>query len=197
MQRLIQRTLSNKVRCGGAALCAAILLVSGCAGRTRVNLTSYKDAYFPENQSFVFDECVFRQDSGGDFLVVGYLGAWQPAGIDHPVEQWLEIRTFWRPRPGKTRDNPTGTSATIRLIVAGESGRVVYNGAGFVYPSTIRFSKRMNFSIEGARLSPESTSGSTPEVLGEIRLDGRITADPNDHRAVDLSRQMDLLLKPA
>lgn len=178
------------------ALCAAALLSAGCASRGKVALQSYKDAYFPETHEIAFDECVFRKDAGGDFLVVGYLGAWQPPDLDHPVEQWLEIHTFWRPKPGKTRDNPTGTSATLRLVLADDKGRVVYSGAGFVYPSTSRFTKRMQFSIEGARLSPESTSGDTHEFLGEIRLNGKITADPDEHRAIDLARQIDVLLRP-
>lgn len=178
-------------------LVAALPGLGGCANRGSMKLTSFKDAYFPENHQFAFDECVFRKDAGGDYLVVGYLGAWQPAGIDQPVEQWLEIRTFWQPKPGKTRDDPSGTSATLRLVIAGASGRVVYTGAGFVYPSTVRFSKRMEFSIEGARLSPDSTSGSTPEFLGEIRLDGKLSAEPNAYRAVDLSRQIEVLLRPS
>lgn len=179
-----------------ALLTAAGVFSIGCASRGQVQLTSYKDPYFPENQRIAFDECVFRKDGGGDYLVVGYLGAWQPPGMDQAVEQWLEIRTFWQPRPGKTRDDPSGTTATLRLVLASENGRVVYTGAGFVFPSTDRFSKRMEFSIEGARLSPESTSGSTSELLGEIRLQGKITAEPDDHRAVDLSRQIDLLTRP-
>ncbi|MCC6361062.1 MAG: hypothetical protein IT450_20160 [Phycisphaerales bacterium] len=187
--RIHQRTLI-------AAVLTAASLLTGCASRGQVQLTSFKDPYFPENQRIAFDECVFRKDGGGDFLVVGYLGAWQPPGMDQPVEQWLEIRTFWQPKPGKTRDDPSGTTATLRLVLADENGCVVYTGAGFVFPSTIRFSKRMEFSIEGARLSPDSTSGSTTELLGEIRLQGKITADPDDHRAIDLSRQVDLLTRP-
>lgn len=179
-----------------ALLAAAGAFSSGCTSRGEVRLTSYKDPYFPENQRVAFDECVFRRDAGGDYLVVSYLGDWEAPGMDRAVEQWLEIRTFWQPKPGKTRDDPSGTTATLRLVLAGENGRVVYTGAGFVYPSTIRFSRRMEFSIEGARLSPESTSGSTPELLGEIRLNGKLTAVPDDHRAVDLSREVELLTRP-
>lgn len=194
MQR--KRPLDSPLRILAALICAAALLGGGCTSRGKVELKSYKDAYFPENHAIAFDECVFRKDAGGDFVVVGYLGAWQPPDLDHPVEQWLEIRTFWQPKPGKTRDNPTGTSATLRLILSDASGRVVYSGAGFVYPSTVRFSKKMQFSIEGAELSPESTTGDTREFLGDIRINGKITAEADEYRAVDLSRQVDLLLRP-
>lgn len=176
----------------GASLVAVVASLSACQSNSRVDLISYKDPYFPENYHFAPESCAYRTDGGGDCHVV----ARATGGDDEQsaTQQWLHVHIFWKPRPGKTRDNPTSMDAVIRYAIRTPRGTSLYTGTGFAYPSRRSIDGRLAVSIESGRMSVRSQSGNEAEMLGETRLRGRLLAASDSAVALDLLRQLDTVL---
>jgi hypothetical protein len=168
-------------------------LVAGC-GRPAASLeiTSYKDPYFPETYEVALNDCAYYIDPGGDYHVVGRAEHTPADSSGASVTQLVHVHMFWKPRPGKTFDNPTAVDATIRYAIVTDAGTVVYCGTGFVYPKKRWLSAKLIAKVESARLRMESQCGDPPELLGVARVAGKLTAEDNPALAVDLRRQLEL-----
>jgi len=173
------------------------MLLSGCAHATsHLELTSYKDPYSPETYNVQWDDCAYYTGPGGDYHIVARTTHIPDDGGDE-ITQVMHVHLFWRPRPGKTFDNPSTVDATIRYAILTEQGATVYCGTGFAYPKKRRTSDKLLVKIESARLRLESQNGDAPDLLGNARAAGELLAENNAALAVDLRRQLDLRATPA
>jgi len=163
-------------------------LVSGCASSV-IELTSYKDPYFPEHYQARLDECAYYLDPDGDIHAVGRSQHNDEHGT---LTQLVHVHIFWKPWPGKTPADQTATDAVIRYILARPSGRAVYEGTGFAFPRKQRGGE-LQIAIESAALRPLSQSGELPDVLGTARLVGLLRAVDRPGTAAHLIREMDRL----
>ncbi len=168
---------------------------TGCAGRSGVlKVVSYLDPYFPETYSVKLAEGAFRIDSGGDTHLLARASGAEPQPT---LEQFVHVHLFWRPKPGKTHDDPSTVDSVIRYVVRSPGGVAVYEGTGFVYARRDRLTGRVSAEIENARLQLHRIDGDVPDILGESRLSGKILARDDGHAAVDLLRSVDLAAGPA
>ncbi len=173
------------------------LLLLGCARPAgTLELTSYKDPYLPQTYLVEFDDCAYYCGPGGDYHIIGratHAPAGDPKG---EITQLLHVHLFWRPRPGKTFDNPTTVDATIRYAILTEQGAAIYCGTGFAYASQRRMSDLLDVKVENARLRLEHQSGDTPDLIGNARAIGELLAENNAGLVVDLRRELDLRAAP-
>jgi hypothetical protein len=162
----------------------------GCAQRSRLSLLSYGDPYFPER--FVIDvaDCAYRTDASGDYHILARSTPRAGAGLE--VEQLLHVHLFWRPRPGKTFDDPSSIDARLRYVVASDDNVEVYRGAGFVYVKRRRLAPRLTVQVERAQLQPIGDARGKGDSLGESTLEGVLQAADDSALAMELQRQVDL-----
>ena len=187
--------------CRPALLCAAAtvlpVLLLGCAGSTgTLELTSFKDPYLPETYQVEFTDCAYYTGPSGDYHIVGRATHSPEDNAGGEITQLMHVHLFWRPRPGKTFDNPSTVDATIRYAILTEQGAAIYCGTGFVYPKKRRMSDKLLVKIENARLRLEFQDGDTPDLLGNSRAAGELIAENNAALAVDLRRELDLRAAP-
>jgi hypothetical protein len=169
------------------ATAAALLLPSGCI-RSGLQLTSYKDPYFPDTYHVALAECAYRADAGGRLHVIGRGTHQTEQGA---TTQYLCIDVFWQPKPGKTPADPTTTDALLRYVIANNAGVTVYTGTGFAYPETNR--NGMTLALESGRLRLQSHSGDLGDVLGDAQITGQLQARNDPAAAATLSREAELL----
>ncbi|MFQ5805635.1 MAG: hypothetical protein ACE5I3_04205 [Phycisphaerae bacterium] len=174
----------------------SVVLLGCTRPSAALELTSYKDPYFPETYEVALADCAYYVGPGGDYHVVGRASHTPEDGTGGTITQLLHVHLFWKPRPGKTFDNPTTVDAIIRYAIVTDSGVAVYSGTGFVYPKRRRVSDELIAEIEIARLRLDSEAGDAPELLGAARLTGKLVAQNNASLAVDLRRQLDLHAGP-
>jgi len=168
------------------------LAAGGCAPRrTGIELVSYRDPHFPQKLTPNFDACAYRAQARGDVdIVARAIGA--RVGDSEPATHYLHIRRFWRPHPGKTPDNASVTDATLRYLIVGSAGRVLYTGTGFVYAPHRQRQGDLKIELERGVLKLDSTLGEGSDLLGESRISGELRAVDDRNRAVDLLREMEL-----
>ncbi len=181
--------------CGLFLLATLAGLITGCAPRSELRVTAYDDPYFPDTESLVLNDCVFRESETGDLHLVGRA---QPDALTADgtnADRLVHLQVFWRPRPGKTFDDPSTADAVIRYARAVGDGRVEYSsGTGFVYPTRSRWTGRLSAAIESGRLVVAGDGAESNETgRGPLRLVGRLTARPDGPAAIALIRQMDRL----
>jgi len=175
------------------ALAASPIVMSGCTrASASLEITSYKDPYFPETYQVELADCAYYVDPGGDYHIAGYASHTPADGGGGTIEQLMHLHLFWKPWPGKTFDNPTTVDATLRYAIVTGQGAAVYCGTGFVYPRKRRMSDDLIVQIEAARLRLEAQLGDPPELLGDARVVGELVAEHNASRTVDLRRRLDL-----
>jgi hypothetical protein len=181
----------------GTVAAALVVLCSGCARPAgTLELTSYKDPYFPETYQVEFGECAYYVGPSNDYHIVGRDTHDLEDGARRAVTQLMHVHLFWRPRPGKTFDNPSTVDATIRYAILTEQGAAVYRGTGFVYANKGSFSDTLRVEIENARLRLELQEGDAPDLLGAARVVGELSAEANATLALDLRRELDLRSAP-
>ena len=176
----------------GALLVLSLGLSVGCGQRVSgIELISYKDPYFPEPYTVVFDECAYRQDADGDLHIVGRTSVEPDDYQAGSLTQLIYVHVFWQPKPGVTFANATTTTAIIRYVIVSAEGTTTYSGTGFTCPKGRR-GRKLKVPIETANLRLESHFGDAPELLGDARLSGVLWAEENAHAAVDLMRTLEL-----
>lgn len=173
-----------------AILVGAAAGAAGCRTETsQVRLTSLKDPYFPEAFVVHFDECAYRYSAQGDLEIVARRRSGE-SGQPTDVEQLLTVRLFWKPRPGKTFDDPSGINALVQYLIRTPSGGSLYEGTAFVYPKLDRFSEVLTARIEAGRLQVAAHRDEAEELLGESRLGGVLVGRPDSARVVELQREL-------
>ena len=172
------------------------LVMLGC-GRphAHLELTSFKDPYFPETYSVDLLDCAYYHGPSGDYHLVGRAES-APEEDGSTVTQIVHIHLFWKPRPGKTVDNPTSVDAVIRYAILTEQGAALYSGTGFLYPKHRRLSDEVIAKLEVGRLRLEREVGDAPDLLGTARVTGCLVARPDAAATVDLRRQIDIRFGP-
>lgn len=169
-----------------------LLAAAGCApARMGLELVSYRDPHFPQKLTPKFEVCAYRAQARGDVDIVARAVS-ERVGESEPATHYLHIRRFWRPHPGKTPDNPSVTDATLRYLIAGPGGCVLYSGTGFVYAPHRQRSGDLKITLERGVLQLDSTRGAGSDLLGECRISGELRAADDRNRAVDLLREMEL-----
>lgn len=178
-------------RTAGGALLAATLTLTACAPAGRVQIRSYKDPYFPESFEVRFEQCAFLQDGTRDYHIVARSARVPQGGGIGPVTQILHVHVFWTPRPGKTFDDPSTHTATLRYAIVTPGGVALYEGAGFVYPERRWIDGHLVAHIEQARLGPRLRTGDAPDLLGESHLVGALQAAADPPLTIDLRRELE------
>lgn len=183
-------------RMGGRAnafgfMAAVLLGAVGCqSSGSGLNLRSYKDPFFPDNFHAQVPDCAYRVDREGNLHVAGLAHTTFDSRGD--VTQLLYVRRFWTPQPGKSYAHSSTMNATLTYVVSTADGTAVYRGSGFVYTTGPRLGGAMKIDIERAELRLDTTIGDAIDLLGDVRLTGRLHAEPDDHRVIDLTRQLQL-----
>lgn len=171
-------------------LAAIAGLSGGCAKPGgALHVVSFADPYFPESSKIELSDCAYRVDHGGDLHFSAHT---TKTGADGAVEGWLHVHVYWKPKPGKTPDDPSAADALVRYLVKGPAGTRLYTGSAFVYPKRSRWSDLLSAEIEAARLQPVQEAGEPPTSLGDTRLSGEIRARSDEGAALDVARQIDL-----
>ncbi|MEW6251833.1 MAG: hypothetical protein AB1716_14400 [Planctomycetota bacterium] len=179
---------------------AAGLAGNGGCQRAQIEFTSYRDPYFPEHFEVDFQDCVYRSAPAGDLLLVGHAhhspkqrpDAEAPhIGQSGRTDHYLQVHMFWKPRPGKTFADASGTDAVITYVVTTEQGTLTYVGAGFVFPRPGRGS--VDFEVESGRLRLATRSGELSDVLGDTRLRGTLRAREDPAMTTHLSREAEVV----
>ena len=172
-------------------LAGALLLAGlcGCSAPSRLALTSYQDPHAPERYEVVFDRCAMVRSANGDIHVAA--DRLTPPGLDNaePVRQMLWAHVFWRPRAGRTTDDPTAVDAVIRYVVASPSGAAAYSGTGFIYLDK-RWGGVTRARVESGRLRLVRQEGEMADVLGEVELVGVLHAPADAALAAELRRDV-------
>lgn len=168
-----------------------LTLVAGCGAPTsQIELVSHKDPYFGERYNVPLSECSFRVDAGGDYHFAAR-AMYEPSDGGEAITQLLHVHVFWKPRPGTTFANASATNATVRYVVASDSGASVYSGTAFVFPKRRRFSKALLAQIQDARLSLDGRMGDLPELLGDTRMSGELLAERDPNTVVAVMREIE------
>ncbi len=185
----------TNVRVSALLLMSFAALVSGCAGQSSLRVTAYDDPYFPESESLVISDCVFRESETGDLHIVGRVTADPLQTEVTGADQLIHLQVFWRPRPGKTFDDPSAADTVIRFARAAGAGRAeVFTGTGFVYPTRSTLPQRLSASVESGRLVVGGERGAADGAgNGPLRVVGRLEARPDGPLAIALIRRLDRL----
>lgn len=184
----------NLVTIAGAAVFAAAALTSLPAcdrGAASVEVLSLKDPYFPEQRNSRFDVAAFRVGADRDTHFIARRETSDDAGVSL-LREYLYIRTFWHPNPGRSFDDPTQTNAVIRYVAAGENGVNAYTGTAFAYFEDQR-GKPADVAVESGVLRLSDVSGDLPDVIGAGRLTGGIHARRENETAARWLREMERL----
>lgn len=172
----------------------SFVLLSGCAGGSAdVQVTSFKDPYFPEPMSVHYGAAGYWCGPDCDMHIVARTESPGAPG-ESAIRQYLYARTVWSPNPGLTTTDSTALNAVIRYVVATGSGTIEYKGDGFVFFSG-KATDTLDFAIESAILELDSTTGDTPEIVSPARLTARIHAPRDDGRVARWLREMDRLVE--
>ncbi len=182
--------------------CWCWLLLATCVGgltvgcRTRepsqLRILSHKDPFFPEPFVAQFDRCVFYRDRGSDLHVLAETRSAPGNVTGGPFVQQLHVHLYWRPRPGRTFTDPSKIDATVRYLIASPSGVVTYDGAGFVFPRTLR-DGRLRCDVEQGMIEIKNLVGDVPDLFRTATLSGRLFVEPDRSQAIDLLRSMEVL----
>ncbi|MBI5864518.1 MAG: hypothetical protein HZB38_08425 [Planctomycetes bacterium] len=173
---------------GAAAILFAAAL-PGCKSAERLDAVSFVDPYFPEPISLAIDRCAYRKDRSNDIHIAGEGMAELPNGA---VAQWIDLHLYWRPKPGKTHDDPTTADAVIRLLVDAPDGPQLYAGSAFVYMDKPLFGGgKLLAKIESARLRPVRESDGGAGRLGDATLQGKLTVRDDPAAALEINREFE------
>lgn len=90
------------------------------------------------------------------------------------------IDMHWRPKAGSTPLDRTATNCTVRQVLFSGEALGVYDGAGFLAPSTGAGEKSFAGSVSGATLRLAQSTGTFADLLGAAELNGSFAAARND-----------------
>jgi hypothetical protein len=105
------------------------------------------------------------------------------------VTQIATVRMFWHPKGGVTTLNPTALNATFRYILMTPDSLGMYEGAGFVRPSSKDGAQTFEARVVDADLRLTQASATFNDTLGRCHLHGYFTAAYDDVRATELYLQ--------
>ncbi len=86
----------------------------------------------------------------------------------------------WRPKAGDTPMDRTATNCTVRQVILTQSAAGIYDGAGFLAPSSRAGRSSFGGSISGATLRLAESSDGFQDLLGTAELSGSFTARRDD-----------------
>ncbi len=166
--------------------------LTGCAGGdAKVELTSLKDPYFPEQMTVRLENARYWRGPDRDVHIVAR-GETAGKADESPIRQYLYVRSIWNVNPGRTTTDSTALNAVIRYVVATSTGTVEYRGHGFLYFAG-RPDETLEFAVESASLSLEATTGDVPEIVSPARLVAQIKAPRDDNGVARWLREMERL----
>jgi len=143
-------------------------------------------------------ECVFQRTAHGDLNIVGYGRSVSRATGGREV--YLHAHVFWRPHPGVSFADPSGTNALLRYVVVHDDLVVAYEGSGFVYvprQKRPRPGQAVAARVERALLRRVTTPAAPPDPEGWeyptlLELTATLPAGDDGPRALRLRREIDL-----
>lgn len=91
------------------------------------------------------------------------------------VQQAVHIRMFWRPVAGATPVDRNSINTTVRYLIFTGPDVGVYDGAGFMLPSTKPGAQTMKATIQEAALRLQDSSVNFKDRLGLAKMAGNIT----------------------
>lgn len=86
----------------------------------------------------------------------------------------------WRPKAGETPMDRTATNCTVRQVILTESAVGIYDGAGFLAPSSRAGGDSFGGSISGSTLRLSRSSDGFEDLLGTAELSGSFSARRDD-----------------
>ena len=131
--------------------------LAGCATRESwLQITSYRDPYFPESFRVVFDQAAYRVDPGGDHQIVARSTRSDAAAAGRSSS--FCMCTSSETRPGKTHDDASGVDAHA-VVVASTPARVFSDRFVYLRATGVAVAEIESGRCIGARV------GNLPEVL--------------------------------
>ena len=190
------RTTPNAHRSWGRLLLALIFITTaGCTAKnvgwdTDLSVRSRSNG---NSNSEPFPRGIYRQDDPSSITVLLL------DGPEDKPDRALIVRMFWLPRAGSTPLDETATNTTVQYIVfqpdaTGNGKREVgiYSGGGFLYPETHLNIKTITANLWEATLTLTDKSDGFNNELGASVLQGRFTANRDDHAMVDALRRVNI-----
>ena len=203
------------------ALGLCSLLVAGCRNtETRFDIVSFHESGSPERMTERFERGSFSQDAHHNWTFVfeiapvwldenrGSAAASQP-GDDKPtrkrsiytdrderMSQMIQLKVFWKPRPGTTyaESSQTNVSIVYCLITGGDA--ITYEGAGFIYFTASRDGKRIEGRLESSTLYPVRYVGEPADLFGPCHLQGTFKAVEDRKHVVSVLQRIRKKLGP-
>lgn len=140
-----------------------------------------------------FPTCYYQAAGNGELFVVGNTIRDQDEFL---TAEWIELKIYWKPRPGKTASNDSMTNALIWYAVQQGEGLTVYRGTAFVRVKADEDDGTMLVRVRRASFDEPITLG--PVLIEErIRLSGTLIAEQDSMATGRLRRELDTLITPA
>lgn len=140
-----------------------------------------------------FPTCYYREAGNGEIFVVG--NTIQGEGESLSAE-WIELKIYWKPRPGKTASNDTMSNALIWYAVQVGDGLTVYRGTAFVSVRPKRNSDDLIVHLRRASFDPPITLGPAPHEA-RVKVTGTLIAQEDSQATGRLRRELNTLIAPA
>ena len=140
-----------------------------------------------------FPTCFYRETGNGEIIVVGNTILDDGASL---ANEWLKLKIYWQPYPGKTASNDTMSNALVWYAVQAGDGLTVFRGTGFVSVKPKRNSDDLIINLRRASFEPPITLGPAP-IETRVRVTGTLIAGNDSQAAGRLQREFDRLITPA
>jgi len=178
-------------RCAGLLTLVCLWGVPGCLQQHENGLVMKSQSWPGRSLAGRFESSYYSLDGRNNLTLVLIDGP-----PDDPA-QAVTIRMFWKPRAGRTPIDLTATNATIHYTIFssshhGEAG--VYSGAGFVYPVDRVGGEVLRADVWQATLRLTDRSAGFEDLLGEVMLEGHLTATRDEAAVHRVLRRIQILI---
>jgi hypothetical protein len=183
--------MKNRTNCWHLVLVSSVCCaLAGCTTPdSRLEIRLADDL----TSSVDYPTCYFQEMSNNDVFVVGNTLS---GDAESGASEWIELRIYWRPRPGKTAANASMTNALVTYAVQVGDGLTVYRGTGFVSIGKRKNSDQLIFDLRRADFEAPITLGKAP-LDKRMRIKGTLLASEDSQSVSRLRRELSELIAPA
>ncbi len=170
-------------------------MLVGCTQKTTIfDVTDYRASGEVERYFQRFDECYYHYDAADNLEIVAkHSGAGEDGG---ETTQVIHLRTFWVPRPGKTRAERTMINATVSYMLLRWPTGASFDGSGFFSFTENRAHDTIRGTLELSSLQPQRRLGAAERIFERAELKGRIVAKRDRSKVLSILHDMDRLFGP-
>lgn len=157
----------------------------GCApDGTRLEFTTFGHDNSSRQFYGEYTEAYYRQLTNGTLELL--LRAEAPSSLDpkQNITQLIYLKTFWKPRPGRTAAEATQINANVQYAMLTPPTGVRYDGSAFLIANHDRNSGELVGRIESGTLIPRYRMGSAAEPFASAKFIGGFRATENPRKVL-------------